>query len=93
MRVPYALDTRTWLLDHATRRQAIDKRRGEAVQADEHIIKLFDPDMVLLRASILLGVRMGRWRAAFPCYLRMVEGTIGLGSSASSFIRLAGTST
>jgi DNA-binding response OmpR family regulator len=38
--------------------QAVDKARGQEVQANEYMTKPFDPDMILQRASEILGVQI-----------------------------------
>jgi two-component system alkaline phosphatase synthesis response regulator PhoP len=38
--------------------QAVDKARGQEVQANEYMTKPFDPDMILQRASEILQVQI-----------------------------------
>jgi two-component system, OmpR family, alkaline phosphatase synthesis response regulator PhoP len=38
--------------------QAIDKRRGQDVQANDYMTKPFDPDLLLQKARDILGIRL-----------------------------------
>jgi two-component system, OmpR family, alkaline phosphatase synthesis response regulator PhoP len=48
----------TYVIMLTAKGQAVDKARGQEVQADEYMTKPFDPDMILQRASEILQVQM-----------------------------------
>lgn len=46
----------TYVIMLTARGQAIDRQRAQDVQANEYITKPFDPDMILEKASTILGI-------------------------------------
>jgi two-component system alkaline phosphatase synthesis response regulator PhoP len=48
----------TYVIMLTAKGKAVDKARGQEVQADEYMTKPFDPDMILQRASEILQVQM-----------------------------------
>ena len=53
---PHGGETHVIML--TARGQAIDKQRAQEVQANEYVTKPFDPDLVLHKASMILGVQI-----------------------------------
>jgi two-component system, OmpR family, alkaline phosphatase synthesis response regulator PhoP len=48
----------TYVIMLTAKGQAVDKARGQEVQANEYMTKPFDPDMILQRASEILQVKI-----------------------------------
>jgi two-component system, OmpR family, alkaline phosphatase synthesis response regulator PhoP len=48
----------TYVIMLTAKGQAVDKARGQEVQANEYMTKPFDPDMILQRASEILQVQI-----------------------------------
>lgn len=48
----------TYVIMLTAKGQAVDKVRGQEVQANEYMTKPFDPDMILQRASEILQVQI-----------------------------------
>lgn len=48
----------TYVIMLTAKGQAIDRQRGEQVRADEYVTKPFDPDYLIERAEIVLGMNL-----------------------------------